>query len=271
MQMVAASKLRRAREQSEAATPYASKMNEAVSSLASSVAHNPDAPKLLAGTGNNKNILLILVSGDRGLCGAFNGNIIKAGKKFIADTEAKQQNVKIYSIGKKCGDFFGRYYPEHMSHNIDGLMKKTISFADAEKISTDLISGFENGEFDRCVVIYNHFLSAISQEIIVKSLIPFDGDNELEKAPKSNSLVYDYEPSEQEILTKLLPQNLAVQIYSLLLDSAASEHGARMSAMDNATRNSGEMIKKLTLRYNRGRQAAITTELTEIISGAEAV
>jgi F-type H+-transporting ATPase subunit gamma len=267
MKVVSASKLRRAREKAEAAAPYAARMERMLTTLAGNVSKD-SAPKLLVGSGKDKVHLLVVVSSDRGLCGGFNTHLLKAVKNKISQCRSENKDVKILCIGKKGYEHLKSAYKENIVGRIEGISKKrAIPFEDAEEQAKTIIDIFENAEFDVCTIFYNKFISAISQEVTAQQLIPLN----VEKAADNNAAVYEYEPSEGAILTQLLPKNLAVQIYHAFLENSASEHGARMSAMDNATRNAGDMIKKLTLVYNRTRQAAITKELIEIISGAEAV
>lgn len=266
MKVVSASKLRRAREQAEAAAPYAEKMDMVLKTLANNV-DKSSAPQLLVGNGNDKTHLIVVVSSDRGLCGGFNTHLIKAVKTKITKLQGEGRSVKILCIGKKGYELLKSSYKKNIVGRIEDISKKRIiPFSDASEQAEKIIQMFENVEFDVCCVFYNKFISAIAQEVTEQQLIPLAMDEEV-----TSSSVYEYEPSEAKILADLLPKNIAVQIYNSFLESSASEHGARMSAMDNATRNAGEMIKKLTLVYNRTRQAAITTELIEIIAGAEAV
>ena len=270
MKMVAASKLRRAQQQAEAARPYAERMDRMVSALSASVAGSPTAPQLLIGTGRDKVHLLIAVTADRGLAGAFNTNIGRATRLLARQLEAEGKTVKILTVGRKGRDYLRR---ELASRLIDGVTfagKRRIDFTDAEGISTTVTAMLAAGEIDVATLVYNRFKSVIAQEVTQQQIIPAPPPPEAQTADAS-SAGYDYEPDEETILAQLLPQALAIQVYRALLESAAGEHGARMSAMDNATRNAGDMIKRLTQNYNRARQANITRELIEIISGAEAV
>lgn len=271
MQMVSAAKLRRAQERAQEALPYAERMERMLNSLASNVTSSEEK-SLLGGTGKDNTKLLIVVSSDRGLCGGFNSSIVKEVRRQVADAKAQGKTVKLFCLGKKAYEQLRSVYGSLVIERIDGLSKKQLEYADAEAVAANIINRFENGEFDTCTVIYNKFVSVISQVVTPQQLIPLDisAAEKAENAKGSNAL-YEFEPSEEKILEELLPRNLAVQIMHALLESSASEHGARMSAMDNATRNAGDMIKRLTLLYNRTRQAAITKELIEIISGAEAV
>jgi F-type H+-transporting ATPase subunit gamma len=270
MKMVAASKLRRAQQQAEAARPYAERMDRMVSALSASVAGSPTAPQLLIGTGRDKVHLLIAVTADRGLAGAFNTNIGRATRLLARQLEAEGKTVKILTVGRKGRDYLRR---ELASRLIDGVTfagKRRIDFTDAEGISTTVTAMLAAGEIDVATLVYNRFKSVIAQEVTQQQIIPAPPPPEAQTTDAS-SAGYDYEPDEETILAQLLPQALAIQVYRALLESAAGEHGARMSAMDNATRNAGDMIKRLTQNYNRARQANITRELIEIISGAEAV
>ncbi|HEX6980778.1 MAG TPA: F0F1 ATP synthase subunit gamma [Alphaproteobacteria bacterium] len=270
MKMVAAAKLRRAQEQAEAARPFAERMSRMLGSLASSLAGAEGAPPLLAGTGKSDVHLVVVATSDRGLCGAFNSSIVRGARQLIRQLQSEGKTVKIFCVGRKGRDQLRRDYGRLIVETMEEVGRRSLSFADAQRITDRILAMFEAGEFDVCTVIYNRFKSAISQIVTRQQVIPFP----LEEASGSGgeaAAVYEYEPSEEEILAALLPRNLAVQIYRALLENAASEQGARMTAMDNATRNAGDMIRKLTLNYNRTRQAAITKELIEIISGAEAV
>jgi F-type H+-transporting ATPase subunit gamma len=268
MKMVAASKLRRAQEQAEAGRPYADRMGRMLAVLSAGVAA-ADAPRLLAGTGRDDVRLLVVVSSDRGLCGGFNSTIVREARRRIRQLEAEGKTVKLFCIGRKGRDSLRRDYAKLMIESMEDVGRRKLTFADASKISTRLLALFEEGAFDRAEVIFNRFKSVISQIVTVETVIPFVPPA-ADAAAGPGALV-EFEPDEATILEDLLPRNLSVQMYKALLESAASEQGARMSAMDNATRNAGDMITKLTLNYNRTRQAYITKELIEIISGAEAV
>ncbi|MCE3232061.1 MAG: synthase subunit gamma [Rickettsiaceae bacterium] len=268
MKVVSASKLRRAREKAEAAAPYAVRMERMLRTLAGNVSKD-SAPKLLVGNGKEQSHLLVVISSDRGLCGGFNTHLLKAVRSKISQCRAHGQEFKIICIGKKGYEQLRSSYKDKIVGKTEGISKKrVIPFEDAAGQAKTIIEMFENGEFDVCTIFYNKFISAISQQVTAQQIIPLN----VEQAnDNSNNVVYEYEPSENLILNELLPKNIAVQIFHAFLENSASEHGARMSAMDNATRNAGDMIKRLTLVYNRTRQAAITKELIEIISGAEAV
>lgn len=285
MKMVAASKLRRAQEQAEASQPYARSMSDMLSRLAADVTVTPASPKLLAGTGSDKRHLLVLVTADRGLCGGFNAYAVKALKQKIVSLQAAGKDVSIVCVGRKGRDVIRREYgPLIIESFRDVFGKNVVEFSQAHKISDYILALFEAGKFDVCSIVYNEFHSVLVQTPVTRQLIPFrapeagasarDGKKGAEQskaAAAAHMSPYIFEPGEDEILSKLLPRNLSVQIYRAMLDSSAGEQAARMTAMDNATRNAGEMIKDLTLQYNRARQAYITKELIEIISGAEAV
>lgn len=268
MKMVAASKLRRARDQVEAGRPYSRHMQKLLESLAVELRENPNAPQLLIGNGNDKVHLLIVVTSDRGLAGALNSGVVRMAKRTIADLEARGKTVKLFCIGRKGYELLNRDYKHLILDRIDDITKSRIGYDTALAIARRVMVWFEEGQFDVATVLYNEFRSVISQVPTPKQLIPMPEPAEV---ADGNPPVYIYEPEEEKILDALLPVNLAVQIYHALLENVASEHGARMTAMENATRNAGEMIKKLTLVYNRSRQATITKELIEIISGAEAL
>lgn len=273
MKLVAASKLRRAQEQAEAGRPFAERMARMLTSLAGGVSGETGGPKLMVGTGSDKVHLLVVITSDRGLCGGFNGSIVRDAKRQIARLRGEGKEVKLLCVGRKGRDLLRREHASLIIQSYEEIGKKRLSFAEAEMIANKILERFDAGEFDVCSMIYNKFKSAITQIVTLQQIIPFSpaaNDNAGEAGGAAKAL-YEYEPSEEKILTDLLPRNLAIQVYSALLESAASEQGARMSAMDNATRNAGDMIKKLTLVYNRTRQASITKELIEIISGAEAV
>jgi len=266
MKMVAAAKLRRAQDQALASRPYTSLMDKIVSKISSKASGT--SIDLLTGKPENKTQLLVVFSADRGLCGGFNGSITRSVKKEINDLQKNNVNVKLLMVGKKSADSLNREYGNLFIDKIEGKSAKP-NYADAEVLATKIIDLFENGDFGVCRVIYNKFVSAIAQEVTFKSLIP--AEIQINEEDKDTASIYDFEPSEEEILTDLLPRNLATQLFSSQIESTASELAARMTAMDNATRNAGEMIDKLTLQYNRTRQAVITSELIEIISGAEAL
>jgi len=276
MKMVAAAKLRRAQEQAEAARPFSERMDRMMSSLSVGVSEGGSGPELLVGNGKSDTHLILVMSSDRGLCGGFNTNIVREVVRRIERLLSEDKKVKLLCVGRKARDVLRRRYGDLILASFEDVGRRNLSYADALKIGEKVLDLFDQGEFDVCTVVYNKFQSAISQTVTAQQLIPYgksDKDNELEEDTGSNSSgsVYEFEPDENEILAELLPKNISVQIFRGLLESAASEHGARMTAMDNATRNAGEMIDGLTLTYNRTRQAVITSELIEIISGAEAL
>jgi len=263
MKMVAASKLRRSQEKAVAARPYSSRLEEMLSSLASSAASGEGIIKLLTGTGNDQNYIVVPVSADRGLCGGFNSSINRETFKLVKSLENDGKNVQLMPVGKKSRDFFNRVMKEQIVE----------SFIDLN-VSNKLQDLYFDGKFDKCILVFNKFKSAISQEVTQQQLIPLDVSESSKEEKEDNNdakAIYDYEPDEETILKDLLPKNVSIQIFKVLLESDAGEHGARMAAMDNATRNAGEMIDGLTLKYNRTRQAFITKELIEIISGAESI
>ncbi|WP_434615037.1 F0F1 ATP synthase subunit gamma [Azospirillum sp. B2RO_4] len=272
MKMVAASKLRRAQEQAEASGPYAERMGRMLSSLAANVQDSGNGPKLMTGTGADQVHLLVVISSDRGLCGAFNGSIVREAKRQITRLQGEGKTVKLLTVGRKARDQLKREYASLIVESYEDVGRRRLGFSDADMVATKVLSMFDAGEFDVCSVIFNKFKSAISQVVTVQQLIPFAVATEAAEAAGAEAkAMYEFEPDEEQILAELLPRNLSIQIYRALLESAASEQGARMTAMDNATRNAGDMINKLTITYNRTRQAYITKELIEIISGAEAL
>jgi F-type H+-transporting ATPase subunit gamma len=272
MKMVAASKLRRAQSQAEAARPYAERMERMLGALATSVAGSPTAPKLLVGTGQEKIHLVVAVTADRGLAGAFNASIGRAARTLARRLEAEGKTVKILAVGRKGRDFLRRELASRIVGDVTFAGKKRLEFSDAQAIAERITALLNTGEIDVCTIVYNSFRSVISQVVTQTTLIPAPIPVVTEAQPATTAhAIYEYEPDEETMLARLLPQNLAIQVFRALLESAAGEHGARMTAMDNATRNAGDMIKRLTLNYNRARQANITRELIEIISGAEAL
>jgi F-type H+-transporting ATPase subunit gamma len=272
MKMVAAAKLRRAQAQAEQARPYAERMERMLASLGASVAGSPDAPKLLVGSGGDKVHLLVVVTADRGLAGPFNTNAGRFARNRIRALEAEGRTVKVLSVGRKGAAFLKREFPRHIVGEITFMGKKRIGFEDASEVADRITAMLDGGEFDVCSLIYNRFQSVITQVPTEQRLIPAPlPDAKEETAAPGAQALYEYEPAEEEILATLLPRNLAIQVYRALLENNAGFYGSQMNAMDNATRNAGEMINKLTLNYNRTRQANITKELIEIISGAEAV
>jgi F-type H+-transporting ATPase subunit gamma len=272
MKMVAASKLKRAQSQAEAARPYAERMERMLGALATSVAGSPDAPRMLVGTGKQDVHLLVVVSADRGLCGGFNSSVSRFARARVRALEDQGKTVKLLTVGRKGRDYLRREYARNIVGEVNFVGKKRIGFEDAAAIAEKITAMLAAEEFDVCTLVYNRFKSVISQipseQPLIPASIPSTGEVAADVGPKA---LYEYEPAEEEILASLLPQNLAIQIYRAVLESAAGEQGARMTAMDNATRNAGDMIARLTQSYNRQRQANITKELIEIISGAEAV
>ena len=268
MQMVAAAKLRRAQEAAEAGRPYAERFNAVLGSLAASVGGSDSLPMLLRGTGSDQTHLLVVMTAERGLCGGFNSNIAKLAKQHAAELVAAGKTVKIITVGKKGRDSMKRDLGDHYIEHVDLSEVKRIGYSNAQDIAKGVLSRFEAGEFDVATIFYARFINVVSQVPTAQQIIPAsfeatEGD--------AAATLYDYEPDEEAILADLLPRGVATQIFSALLENGASEQGARMSAMDNATRNAGDMIDKLTIEYNRSRQAVITNELIEIISGAEAL
>ena len=273
MKMVAASKLRRSQEKAEAARPYSSRLEEMLSSLASSAASGEGIIKLLTGTGNDQNYIVVPVSADRGLCGGFNSSINRETFKLVKSLEGNGKKVQLMPVGKKSRDFFNRVMKDQIIESFVDLNVSSTGYESALNISNKLQELYFDGKFDKCILVFNKFKSAISQEVTQQQLIPLDVSNSEKEEEKENSsnAIYDYGPDEETILKDLLPKNVSIQIFKVLLESDAGEQGARMAAMDNATRNAGEMIDSLTLKYNRTRQAFITKELIEIISGAESI
>ncbi|MBE9556773.1 MAG: F0F1 ATP synthase subunit gamma [Proteobacteria bacterium] len=272
MKMVAAAKLRRAQEHAEAARPYAERMDRMLGALAAAAAGRPGAPAMLAGTGKDDVHLLIVATADRGLCGGFNSSIVRASRARIRDLRDAGKTVKILCVGKKGHDQMRREYDSIIIDVVTDIGKPSLTFADAGDVADKVTRMYEAGEFDICTIIYNRFQSAMTQIVTPQQLIPFAPPEAAggEEAADANAL-YEYEPEESVILDALLPRNVSVQIYRALLENAASEQGARMTAMESASRNAGDMIDSLSIQYNRARQAAITSELIEIISGAEAL
>ena len=268
MQMVAAAKLRRAQDAAEQSRPYTDRFNAVLGALAASVGDSDSAPKLLSGTGKDDVHLLVVMTAERGLCGGFNSSIVKLAKARIAELRAKGKTVKILTVGKKGREQLRRDFEALFVGHVDLSAVKKLGYTEAQNIARDVLARFDAGEFDVATIFFNRFQSVISQVPTAQQIIPAayeaaEGD--------SGSTLYDYEPSEEAILADLLPRGVATQIFAALLENAASEQGARMSAMDNATRNAGDMIDRLTIEFNRSRQAVITNELIEIISGAEAL
>ena len=274
MKMVAASKLRRSQEKAVAARPYSSRLEEMLSSLASSAASGEGIIKLLTGTGNDQNYMIVPVSADRGLCGGFNSSINRETFKLVKSLEKDGKNVQLMPVGKKSRDFFNRVMKDQITESFIDLNVSNTGYESALQVSNKLQDLYFDGKFDKCILVFNKFISAISQDVTQQQLIPLDvseSSKEVKEDSNDAKAIYDYEPDEETILKDLLPKNVSIQIFKVLLESDAGEHGARMAAMDNATRNAGEMIDGLTLKYNRTRQAFITKELIEIISGAESI
>jgi F-type H+-transporting ATPase subunit gamma len=267
MQMVAAAKLRRAQEAAVSARPYADRMSAVMSNLVSGVGDSESAPRLLAGSGHSDVHLLILATSERGLCGGFNSSIVRLAKSHIADLQKSGKTVKIITVGKKGREQIKRDYADLMINHVDLSEVKRLGYGNAKSIADDVLARFSVEEFDICTIFYNEFKSVISQVPTALQLIPAV----LKETANIDNAFYEYEPDETEILAELLPRAMSTQIFTALLENGASEQGARMSAMDSATRNAGDMIDKLTIEYNRSRQAVITNELIEIISGAEAL
>jgi len=265
MQMVAAAKLRRAQDAAEAARPYADRMTAVIGGLAASVGGSDSAPRLLAGTGSDKVHLLVVMTSERGLCGAFNSTIVRMARAEVARLQGMGRTVRILTVGKKGREQLKRDLSALFIGHVDLADVRRVRYVNAEAIARDVLGRFERGEFDVATIFYNRFQSVIAQIPTARQIIPAQFE------AGSGGGLYDYEPSEEAILADLLPRGVTTQIFTALLENAASEQGARMSAMDNATRNAGDMINRLTIQYNRSRQAAITKELIEIISGAEAL
>lgn len=271
MKMVAAAKLRRAQEQAEASRPYAARMNRMIASLAGA-ATQAGGPKLLSGTGRDEIHLLVVFTADRGLCGGFNSTVIRAARQRVRALRGEGKTVKLFCVGRRGKDALKREFGDIIVGSVQDVTRKGVAFASADELAAQILKMFEDEEYDICSLLFNRFQSAMTQIITNQQVIPASVPEVEEDSSASESgALYEYEPDEEAILAALLPRNVATQIFTALLESNASEHGARMTAMDNATRNAGDMIDKLTLNYNRARQANITKELIEIISGAEAV
>jgi len=268
MKMVAASKLRRAQENAEKGRPYSDKMNNIILNLSNSISDKENSPKLLAGSGEDKVHLCIVMTSDRGLCGGFNTNIIKKAKTYFQKILDESKTLKIITVGSKGYDQLKRTYKENIIEKISFKESKYANYFDADKVGKIIIDKFEKREFDVCAIFYNQFKNVITQIPQEQQIIPLKRSESEGFSSEDN---YEFEPEEDEILSNLLPKNISTQIFKAMLENSASEQGSRMSAMDNATRNAGEMVDKLTIQYNRSRQAAITKELIEIISGAESL
>ena len=270
MKMVAASKLRRAQELAESSRVYADSLSFILSSLAGNTKNSADLPEILTGRENSKISLLIINSSDRGLCGGFNSNLFRNAKKWISDQQGQGKSVKIMTVGKKASSFYKKTDLDIVA-SFEDLNSNDRQIQVSEEIKNKIMELFENNEIDEVSILFNKFVSAISQEPIYQSLIPLSNEETSEDESESNNAIFEFEPDKNELLEYLVPRNFLTQIYRSVLESSASEHAARMTSMDNATRNAGDMIDRLTLTYNRTRQAFITKELIEIISGAEAV
>jgi len=269
MKMVAAAKLRRAQENAEKGRPYSEKMNNIILNLSDGISDKESAPKLLIGTGEKKIHLCIVMTSDRGLCGGFNSNIIKKAKSYFKKILNDNKTLKIITVGSKGYDQLKRIYKDYIIEKISFKESKNINYFDADKVGKIIIDRFKKKEFDVCAIFYNQFKNVITQIPQEQQIIPLKASEE--KKDSSSEDNYEFEPEEDEILSNLLPKNISTQIFKAMLENSASEQGSRMTAMDNATRNAGEMVDKLTIQYNRSRQAAITKELIEIISGAESL
>jgi F-type H+-transporting ATPase subunit gamma len=268
MKMVAAAKLRRAQEGAEKGRPYSEKMNNIILNLSNGISDKENAPKLLSGTGENKIHLCVVLTSDRGLCGGFNTNIIRKAKSYFQKILNEGKNLKIITVGTKGYDQLKRIYKNNIIERLSFKDSKIVNYIDAEKVSKIIINNFEKKEFDICTIFYNQFKNVITQIPQEQQIIPLKASDAEGSSSEDN---YEFEPEEDEILSNLLPKNIATQIFKAMLENSASEQGSRMSAMDSATRNAGDMVDKLTIEYNRSRQAAITKELIEIISGAESL
>ena len=268
MKMVAAAKLRRAQDSAEKGRPYSEKMNNVILNLSNGISDKENAPKLLSGTGSDKIHLCVVMTSDRGLCGGFNTNIIKKAKAYFSKISDEGKELKIITVGSKGNDQLKRAFGDKIIENISFKNSKNVNYFDADKVGKMIIEKFEKEEFDVCTIFYNQFKNVITQIPQAQQIIPLESDKKDDELDGSS---YEFEPDEDEILSNLLPKNISTQIFKAMLENSASEQGSRMSAMDNATRNAGEMVDKLTIEYNRSRQAAITKELIEIISGAESL
>ena len=268
MKMVAAAKLKRAQDSAEKGRPYSEKMNNIILNLSEGISDKENAPKLLSGTGKDQIHLCVVMTSDRGLCGGFNSNIIKKAKSYFSRLSSEGKELKIITVGSKGNDQLKRVFGDKIIENISFKNSKNANFFDAEKVSKIIIEKFQKEEFDICTIFFNQFKNVITQIPQAQQIIPLKTEADDKEKSEDN---YEFEPDEDEILTNLLPKNISTQIFKAMLENSASEQGSRMSAMDNATRNAGEMVDKLTIEYNRSRQAAITKELIEIISGAESL
>ncbi len=269
MKMVAAAKLRKAQENAEKGRPYSKKIQNIILNLTKSISDPKNAPKLLSGTGNDKTYLCVVLTADRGLCGGFNTNICKLAKTNFKKILNEQKNLKIITVGSKGFDQIKREYGKYVVKRYSFKEKKQITFIEADTVGNEIIRLFNQNEFDKCILFFNNFKNVITQIPQAQQIIPVD--NKSTKSQEENFLPYEFEPDEDEILEDLLPKNISTQVFKAFLENAASEQGSRMTAMDNATRNAGDLVDKLTINYNRSRQASITKELIEIISGAESL
>jgi len=268
MKMVAAAKLRKAQENAEKGRPYSEKMNNIILNLSNSITDKENAPKLLTGTGTDKVHLCVVLTADRGLCGGFNSNIVKKAKSFFKKIKSEGKSLKIITVGSKGYDQLKRVYGSQIIEKISFKDSKVASYLDAEIVGKKIIELFEQNEFDMCTIFYNQFKNVMTQIPQAQQIIPLKSNESKKNSVEDN---YEFEPEEDEILSNLLPKNISTQIFKAILENSASEQGSRMTAMDSATRNAGELVDKLTINYNRSRQAAITKELIEIISGAESL
>ena len=269
MKMVAAAKLRKAQENAEKGRPYSKKMQNIILNLTRSISDPKNAPKLLSGTGNDKTYLCVVLTADRGLCGGFNTNICKLAKTSFKKILNEKKNLKIITVGSKGFDQIKREYGKYVVKKYSFKEKKQITFKEADTVGNEIIRLFNQNEFDKCILFFNNFKNVITQIPQAQQIIPVD--NKSSESKQENFLPYEFEPDEDEILEDLLPKNISTQVFKAFLENAASEQGSRMTAMDNATRNAGDLVDKLTINYNRSRQASITKELIEIISGAESL
>ena len=271
MKMVAAAKLRKAQENAEKGRPYSQKMQNIILNLTKSISDPENAPKLLVGTGKDQVYLCVVLTSDRGLCGGFNSNICKLAKTNFKKLLSEGKEIKIITVGSKGLDQIKRKYGKYVIKKLSFKDKKQISFNEAEIVGKEIIELFNKNEFDKCIIFYNNFKNAITQIPQAQQIIPAEKIESNDKDKTEEKLSYEFEPDEDEILEDLLPKNISTQVFKALLENAASEQGSRMTAMDNATRNAGDLVDKLTINYNRSRQASITKELIEIISGAESL
>ena len=269
MKMVAAAKLRKAQENAEKGRPYSQNMQNIILNLTKSINNSENAPKLLVGTGKDTTYLCVVLTADRGLCGGFNSNICKLAKSSFKKILNQGKNLKIITVGSKGLDQIKREYGKYIVKKLSFKDKKQITFNEAELVGSEIIKLFNNDDFDKCILFYNNFKNVITQIPQAQQIIPIE--NKSSETNEENTQMYEFEPEEDEILEELLPKNISTQIFKAFLENAASEQGSRMTAMDNATRNAGELVDKLTINYNRSRQASITKELIEIISGAESL